>query len=238
MKRVIALCTLMFGLLFGLVQPATAASGCGTLRFGATGQCVRMLQQELMQDGYQTRATGNFQKLTLAAVKKFQRDHGLTADGIVGPNTWRALGGSAAPAQSSGLSGVDSRTIAAAKRSGIAIDASKPDLKLRIVTCTNGACVVTHTGNARFGSSAKPTSDGAFAIYWKRDGQKCVSYASNGAPMPWCSFFNIGQAIHYSPNFARVGYNGASNGCINLDNLALARYIYEEVPIGTKVVVH
>lgn len=36
---------------------------------------------------------GVFGSATESAVKKFQRDHGLSADGIVGPNTWNKLRG-------------------------------------------------------------------------------------------------------------------------------------------------
>ena len=34
---------------------------------------------------------GDFGTATEAAVKQFQKDHGLTADGICGPKTWAAL---------------------------------------------------------------------------------------------------------------------------------------------------
>lgn len=65
-----------------------------TLRKGSVGQAVKELQQMLLERGYDLGicgADGDFGKATENAVKKFQRDHGLTADGVVGKKTWAAL---------------------------------------------------------------------------------------------------------------------------------------------------
>ena len=59
-----------------------------TLRRGDSGDVVKTLQQKLELD-----ADGNFGPVTEAAVRAFQRDHGLTPDGIVGPKTWSGLDG-------------------------------------------------------------------------------------------------------------------------------------------------
>ena len=61
-----------------------------TLRRGSTGEYVTLLQTKLIQLGYDVGATGAGAK-TEAAVKAFQKDHGLVADGITGPRTWEAL---------------------------------------------------------------------------------------------------------------------------------------------------
>lgn len=57
-----------------------------TLRYGSNGEDVKQLQQMLgiTDDGI-------FGKQTLAAVKGFQREWDLAADGIVGPKTWQKL---------------------------------------------------------------------------------------------------------------------------------------------------
>lgn len=65
-----------------------------TLREGNKGETVRQMQTLLTAAGYSVGtagADGIFGKATLAAVEAFQRDHGLTVDGVVGIKTWTAL---------------------------------------------------------------------------------------------------------------------------------------------------
>lgn len=67
-----------------------------TLRKGDSGTYVSLLQEMLMQRGYalpKYGADGKFGCETQNAVRAFQRDHGLTDDGIVGSATWDALEG-------------------------------------------------------------------------------------------------------------------------------------------------
>ena len=58
---------------------------------GDTGPEVFAIQYLLRAEGYSLSADGKFGPQTTAAVKNFQQTRGLTADGIVGPNTWKAL---------------------------------------------------------------------------------------------------------------------------------------------------
>ena len=65
-----------------------------TIRKGSTGADVIYVQDILMALGYdlgRSGADGKFGTKTMEAVKKFQMEHGLDADGIVGPMTYEAL---------------------------------------------------------------------------------------------------------------------------------------------------
>jgi peptidoglycan/xylan/chitin deacetylase (PgdA/CDA1 family)/peptidoglycan hydrolase-like protein with peptidoglycan-binding domain len=62
------------------------------LRQGSTGSAVQQLQQALVNKGYSLSVDGAFGPMTKSAVMSFQRNVGITADGIVGPVTWSKLG--------------------------------------------------------------------------------------------------------------------------------------------------
>ena len=63
------------------------------LKKGDKNEYVRHWQMFLNLNGYACgNADGIFGVKTEAAVKKWQKDHGLTVDGIIGPKTWASLG--------------------------------------------------------------------------------------------------------------------------------------------------
>lgn len=62
-----------------------------TLRTGATGDEVVTLQNLLNEWEYTCPQTGVFDETTERAVRDFQQDQGLSADGIVGKRTWETL---------------------------------------------------------------------------------------------------------------------------------------------------
>src|SRR5439155_12851511 len=65
-----------------------SSSSSGTLRYGSRGPAVKQLQRKL---GVRP-VSGYFGTKTRAAVRRFQRKHGLRADGVAGPATLRRLG--------------------------------------------------------------------------------------------------------------------------------------------------
>jgi len=85
-------------LLILLFQSAEAVA----YKQGSTGQTVREIQQKLTNWGYYNYSIdGIYGSRTVTAVKKFQRNNGLTVDGVCGANTLRALGISAGSSQTS-----------------------------------------------------------------------------------------------------------------------------------------
>lgn len=62
-----------------------------TLAMGSTGSEVERLQQDLSALKYELEINGSFDANTEAAVKKFQQEHNLKVDGVVGQQTGRQL---------------------------------------------------------------------------------------------------------------------------------------------------
>jgi peptidoglycan hydrolase-like protein with peptidoglycan-binding domain len=86
-------------------KPPPSSGATPTLRAGAKGASVEKLQTLLRGKGYGVSVDGDFGPRTLSAVKGFQQSRGLAADGVVGPNTWKALnsaGGVSQPGPSGG----------------------------------------------------------------------------------------------------------------------------------------
>lgn len=74
------------------IPGANTLKGCPTLKKGASGNITKLLQEKLVTLGYSTNGVdGIFGSGTYSAVREFQKTRGLSADGIVGQNTWRKL---------------------------------------------------------------------------------------------------------------------------------------------------
>ena len=79
----------IFLILISLIYPRAEALS----KYGSRGEEVKRIQTKLKNWGYYKGAVdGIYGSQTRAAVKYFQRNNGLTADGIVGSKTAKALG--------------------------------------------------------------------------------------------------------------------------------------------------
>jgi len=78
-----------------VLAPAVVAGdqhhGGRTLRYGARGHDIRVLQELLSRAGLRTPVAGVFDRRTRRNVRRFQRRHDLVADGVARPRVARAL---------------------------------------------------------------------------------------------------------------------------------------------------
>ncbi|HEX3612827.1 MAG TPA: L,D-transpeptidase [Sporichthyaceae bacterium] len=87
----------------------------------------------------------------------------------------------------------------------------------------------------RFGAQRTPTRLGTFKIEWKDENHVSKMFAS---AMPYSLFFDGGQAIHYSSDFAARGYRGASHGCVNTRDIDATKQLFQWAKLGTRVIVY
>jgi peptidoglycan hydrolase-like protein with peptidoglycan-binding domain len=76
-----------------LVNNSLADAPVPPLRLNSKGEAVMIVQSVLKSSYYKGAIDGGFGSLTEAAVKAFQKEKGLTVDGIVGSKTWTAFDG-------------------------------------------------------------------------------------------------------------------------------------------------
>ena len=196
------------------------------LKQGHLGPKVARAQQHLTWLGYaidgRNLDKASFGKSTAAAVRAFQVKNWLPATGKVDERTWRLLRKHAEPV------GVLPLRCTEVKRS-LCIDKTTRTLRLVV----KGKVVVTT--DARFGAPGMETGEGLFTVKEKSYNHTSSRY---GSWMPRAMFFNGDEAVHYSPDFAAVGYARGSHGCIGVRDLDIATELFEKVDIGTRVYVY
>ncbi len=214
----------------------TLVPGPAILKRGASGDRVRELQARLKQIGwYSPLVTGTYGSATTASVRGFQAKREIPVTGAVDQRTWNRLTAmtreptrnekhNVVPKPSA--AGLDSRCL-----TGRAICVSKRTNSL--VWVINGKAQLRM--DVRFGSAELPTREGSFSVGWKSRHHVSTIYHTK---MPYAMFFSGGQAVHYSPDFAARGYNGASHGCVNVRNLAGIQSLFNQVRVGDKVIVY
>ena len=91
--KLVALVLAILTLATLIVVFALPVANAAVVKVGSTGSTVRTIQTKLKRWGYYTGSVdGIFGAKTKAAVQYFQRRNGLTADGIVGSATAKAMG--------------------------------------------------------------------------------------------------------------------------------------------------
>lgn len=203
---------------------------------GSTGAQVRSLEARLVQTRLLAPAEVDttYREATAKAVSTYQARAVLPVTGKVDELTWLNLRFDTLPPTQAELypaRNAAARALDPRCRAGRVICVDKSSRKLSWVV--DGT--IRKTLQVRFGSQFTPTREGSFRVY-----RKSIDHVSSlyDTPMPYAMFFSGGQAVHYSPDFARVGYAGASHGCVNTRDKRAVAALFRAVRIGDRVVVH
>ncbi|ROR89512.1 L,D-transpeptidase family protein [Nocardioides aurantiacus] len=205
---------------------------------GDAGAAVRELQSRLRQVAWFVGdVTDDYGTATETAVRGFQARRGIAVTGYVDQRTRDRLAAMTREPTRDELAnrfpgdGDTSAALDPRCRTGRALCIDKTSRTLRWVV--DGK--VLRSVSVRFGSSYTPTREGLFSVESKSRDHVSSLYDS---PMPFAMFFSGGQAVHYSADFAARGYAGASHGCVNVRDLPGITWLYDQVSVGDKVVVH
>jgi len=166
---------------------------------------------------------GTFGVITKGAVMEFETQHGLTPDGVAGPQVWAAL-----------LAAVASDTVDSVSYDYVYVSETEPETA---TVYQNGAAVYSTPVNT--GVPGATTQKGTFPVFLRYVTTTMVGTNVTGSHyvdpgIPWVSYFNGGDALH---GFVRGSYGyPQSDGCVEMPP-ANAAVVYPLTPIGTLVTV-
>lgn len=234
-SRAVGAVAITVALALGVAAPAMAKDLPADLplQYHDKSQTVAKVQYRLDWLGYDLRHkeldNDFYGRSTVAAVREFQRKFFLPITGKVNKDTWKML-------DKVGDDVGDLPKACLTERQVICID--KTAKVLRYVLKKK----VVQTLDVRFGVPGLDTPTGDFRVYYK---DRYATSGINGpdqprAPMPYALFFNGDIAVHYSPTFAASGYypGGGSHGCVNVANLQGVSWLFDQIPVGTRVYVY
>lgn len=196
-----------------------------TLKIGATGEGVREVQRRLALLGILIPENGVYNLTTAKGVARFNekyRGYEAWENKTLNSAGWRKL---------KRVTAGGDRVPAICKKQAAALCISKNQ---RVVRYYVRGKLVTAL-DARFGGPGNRTREGTFRIFRKVKNDYSSLYKT---PMPWSMYFSGGQAVHYSLFFPKVGYNGASHGCVNTRDKTGIIHLWNKVRLGTFVKIY
>lgn len=214
------------------------------LKRGAKGEQVKLVQQRLVELGYFSGPiSGNYMNQTVEAVKRFQENNGLKADGVTGEDTWSvlfdtalALAADATPRPTPEPTPVPYAVTVDVNNQAVIVYGLDADgqytVPVRRMVCSTGM-VGTPSDLGEFIMNGRKARwcyfslYGSYAQYWTRINENIAFHSV------------IYRAVDYDA-LSTKSYNllgsRASHGCIRL-LVADAKWMYENMGEGVKVTV-
>jgi len=174
------------------------------------GNDVQELQQRLEQLNYIVPVDGKFSPPVEKAVKKFQQANGLKADGIVGPETFRALELAAFPP---------------VNQAALQILVTLHNTRLHLLEGDKPV----RSYYIAIGKASTPTPLGVYAIVEK------IVNPGGVLGSRWLGLSKPGYGIHGTNDPSKIG-TAVSNGCIRMHNWNV-EIIFSLVREGTLVTI-
>jgi hypothetical protein len=212
-------------------------SGPALFEAGDSGPEVREIQARLRQIAwFFGDVTNSYGDQTVEAVRGFQAKRMIPVTGEVDQRTLDLLAGMTTEPTADELANrppdpAEGAPLDPRCMTGRALCIDKSSNSLRWVVDGD----VRLSLDVRFGREGMETREGQFAISYKSRDHVSSIYDTS---MPFAMFFSGGQAVHYSPDFAANGYNGASHGCVNVRDYDSIVWLFDQVDVGEKVVVY
>ncbi|MEI6620862.1 MAG: L,D-transpeptidase family protein [Actinomycetes bacterium] len=191
---------------------------------------IEALQLHLAWTGLTGLSTsGTWDDGTTAAVKRFQWKYKLKATGISDDTTTETLRTVARDGQ------LDPQCLTP----GIVICVDKTQKVTRYVKDGQTIKVMDSNYGPEKGNPHFPewssTREGVFKIFFKNKNAVSSLY---GFTMPDYMAFDGGEGFHFSGWFRESGYKDVTQGCIVTNDRAASRWLYDNTPKNTKVVVY
>jgi peptidoglycan hydrolase-like protein with peptidoglycan-binding domain len=204
---------------------------------GDNGPRVREIQARLRQIGwFYGDVTDHYGDQTTESVSGFQAKRHIPVTGAVDQRTLDLLHGMTTEPTEAELANVppdpaDGAALDPRCLTGEVLCIDKTSNSLRWVVDGD----VRLTVDVRFGREGMETREGQFSVNFKSRDHVSSIYNTS---MPFALFFSGGQAVHYSPDFAANGYNGASHGCVNVRDYDAMAWLFDQVDVGDTVIVY
>jgi peptidoglycan hydrolase-like protein with peptidoglycan-binding domain len=166
---------------------------------------------------------GTLNVVTRGAVMRFELDHGLSTDGLAGPQVWRAL-------LRDDLAGRRSHT-------GYSYVFVHETIPQSLSLWHNGRVILTSPGNT--GIASAPTATGTWPVFehipvGTMSGTNPDGSHYHDPGIRWISYFHGGDALH---EFPRASFGTPQSlGCVELPEAAAAQ-VWPYTPVGTLVTI-
>lgn len=201
---------------------------------------IKELQHRLSQVRvYDGPAHGELDERTRAAIAAWRVKVGLPESDVMDERTWtRLIAATRSPRYAQLFKrppekGATAQTLDPRCTTGKVICVSKAQKKLSYVV--DGT--IRFTREARFSRPGYDSPEGDFRI-WYMNRDTVSKIFGERTPMPYAIFYDGNVAIHFSDDFAENGYAGGSHGCSQLRDYQAAKWLYEQVKVGDRVVVY